>query len=260
MVKLRKYNRFFIQIIVAFSVFLLVSCSGNKYYNSKIEGKQIGVTNQSGEIKSINDFITPYREHINKDLDNILAYSPETLDKSKGEWQTTIGNLMADMTVEMGNPIFHSRINKDIDICILNHGGIRSILPKGNVTTRTAFEIMPFENSLIVVELKGTEIREMANYILKEKKPHPLNGLQVVIDKNTMTIKSLSINGKPLEDSKSYYVATSDYLSNGGDNMVFFKKAITSYDMNYKLRNIMIDYFKKVDTIPVITNQRIILE
>ncbi|CAM3718504.1 5'-nucleotidase/2',3'-cyclic phosphodiesterase-like hydrolase [Flavobacterium saliperosum S13] len=260
MVKLRKYNRFFIQIIAAFSVFLLVSCVGNKYYNSKIEGKQIGITGQSGEVKSIDAFVAPYREHINKDLDNILAYSPETLDKSKGEWQTSIGNLMADMTVEMGNPVFLSREKKNIDICILNHGGIRSILPKGNVTTRTAFEIMPFENSLIVVELKGTEIREMANYILKEKKPHPLNGLQIIIDKNTLTVKSLSVNGKPLEDSKSYYVATSDYLSNGGDNMVFFRKAVASYDMNYKLRNLMIDYFKKVDTIPVIINQRIILE
>ena len=260
MVKLRKYNRFFIQINLAFSIFLLVSCSGNRYYNSKIEGRQIPVTVQAGEVKSIDDYVAPYREHINKDLDNVLAYSPETLDKSKGEWQTTIGNLMADMSLEMGNPVFFAREKKNIDITILNHGGIRSILPKGNVTTRTAFEIMPFENSLIVVELKGTEIREMANYILKEKKPHPLNGLQLLVDKNTMAIKSLSVNGKSLEDSKIYYVATSDYLSNGGDNMIFFKKAVKSYDMNYKLRNLMIDYFKKVDTIPVITNERIILE
>jgi hypothetical protein len=112
MVKLRKYNRFFIQFIVAFSVFLLISCGGNKYYNSKIEGKQIGITAQSGEVKSIDAFVAPYREHINKDLDNVLAYAPETLDKSKGEWQTTIGNLMADMTIEMGNPVFLSREKK----------------------------------------------------------------------------------------------------------------------------------------------------
>lgn len=260
MVKLRKYNRFFIQITAAFSIFLLFSCAGKKYYNSKIEGKQIPVTAAAGEVKSIDDYVSPYREHINKDLDNVLAYSSETLDKSKGEWQTTIGNLLADMTLEMGNPVFFAREKKNIDITILNHGGIRSILPKGNVTTRTAFEIMPFENSLIIVELKGTEIREMANYIVKEKKPHPLNGLQINIDKSSMTVKSLSVNGKTLDDSKSYYVATSDYLSNGGDNMIFFKKALKSYDMNYKLRNLIIDYFKKVDTIPVITNQRIILE
>ncbi|HSD13693.1 MAG TPA: 5'-nucleotidase [Flavobacterium sp.] len=260
MVKLRKYNRFSTQIIIAFSVFLLISCGGNKYYNSKIEGKQIGVTAQVGEVATIDSFIKPYREHIKKELDNVLAYAPETLDKSKGEWQTTIGNLMADITVEMVNPVFLSREKKNIDICLLNHGGIRSILPKGNVTTRTAYEIMPFDNSVVVVELKGTQIREMADYIMKERKPHPLNGLKIVADKNNLSVKSLTVNEKPLEDDKIYYVATSDYLSGGGDNMNFFKKTEKIYDMDYKLRNLIIDYFKKVDTIPVITTKRIILE
>ncbi len=108
-------------------------------------------------------------------MDVVLAYSPEIMDKSKGEWQTTIGNLMAEMTLEMGNPVFAKRTGHNIDICLLNHGGIRAALPKGNITTRTAFEIMPFENSLIVVELKGAQIREMAEYILKEKKAASAN-------------------------------------------------------------------------------------
>lgn len=260
MVKLRKYKRFYIQFIFAFSVFLLISCSGNKYYNSKIEGKQIAVNEQYGQVAAIDNFIKPYREHINKELDSVLAYAPETLDKSKGEWQTTIGNLMADMTVEMVNPVFWAREKKNIDICLLNHGGIRAVLPKGNVTIRTAYEIMPFDNSVVIVELKGAEIREMAHYIMKEKKPHPLNGLKIVADKKTLEIKSLWVNEKPLEDSKIYHVATSDYLQNGGDNMNFFKKSEKFYDMDYRLRNLMIDYFKKVDTIPVISTKRIILE
>lgn len=41
--------------------------------------------------------------------------------------------------------------------------------------------------------------------------------------------------------------------------MYFFKNA-QSYNMNYKLRNILIDYFKKVDTLPVTFNKRIIKE
>ena len=70
------------------------------------------------------------------------------------------------------------RENKNIDICLLNHGGIRAVIPKGDVTTRTAFEVMPFENSLFVVGLKGTQIRAMGTYLLAEKKPHPLYGIQ----------------------------------------------------------------------------------
>ena len=53
------------------------------------------------------------------------------------------------------------------------------------------------------------------------------------------------INGKTLDHNKVYYVVTSDYLSNGGDNMIFFKKGVEKYNLDYKLRNIIIDYFKE---------------
>jgi 2',3'-cyclic-nucleotide 2'-phosphodiesterase (5'-nucleotidase family) len=63
---------------------------------------------------------------------------------------------MADVTLNRGNTVFNQRKKKKIDICLLNQGGIRSTLPKGNVTSRTAFKIMPFENSLVVVALRRT--------------------------------------------------------------------------------------------------------
>ena len=63
-------------------------------------------------------------------------------------------------------------------------------------------------------------------------------------DKNNQP-KNILINGKAFDNNKVYYVVTSDYLSNGGDNMIFFKKGVAQYDLNYKLRNIIIDYFKE---------------
>ena len=64
----------------------------------------------------------------------------------------------------------------------------------------------------------------------------------------------------PLEENKTYYVATSDYLANGGDNMIFFRDSKIKYDLDYKIRNLFIDYFKEIDTIPNITTQRIIIQ
>ena len=249
--------RYFV-ILLTFSCFF--SCKTNEYYNYKVEGKKIGVTAEKGENTQIETFVAPYREHIKKDLDSVLAFSPETLDKSKGKWQTTIGNLLARVVFDFGNPIFQKRENKSIDICLLNHGGIRSIIPQGNVTTRTAFEVMPFENSLIIVGLKGSKVKEMATYLMTEKKPHPLYGIKIFVNKDNLNVNRIEINGKSVEDDKIYYVATSDYLSNGGDNMTFFKESELKFDMDYKLRNMLIDYFKKVDTLPVITDEKIILE
>ena len=259
MVKLKKYNGFLKLFVIFLTLFFVISCSKQPYYVSKIEGKRIPITEKQNQVPEIENFIKPYREHINKDLDSVLAYCPETLDKSSGEWQTTIGNLMADVTLQRGNLVFNAREKKNIDICLLNNGGIRSILPKGNVTSRTAFEIMPFENSLVVIALKGEQILELVDYFIVTKKAHPLAGMTFTIDKNNQP-KNILVQGKTVEKEAIYYVATNDYLSNGGDNMNFFKKGIQKFDLDYKLRNILIDYFKEVDTIPVAKDVRITVE
>ena len=259
MVKLKKYNGFLKLFVIFLTLFFISSCSQKNYNLTKIEGKQLPITEKGSETPEIENFIKPYRDHINRDLDSILAYSPENLDKSTGKWQTTIGNLMADVCLQRGNLVFKAREKKDINLCLLNHGGIRAILPKGNVTTRTAYEIMPFENSLIVVALNGNQILDIASYIIKEKKPQPLSGMTFTISKDNIA-KNILIQGKPIDLSKTYYVVTNDYLANGGDNMSFFLKATQKFDLNYKIRNVLIDYFKEVDTIPVKNDVRITVE
>ena len=256
MVKLKKYNGFLKLFVIFLTLFFLFSCSPKNYNVTKIEAKQLSISEKNAETQEIENFIKPFREHINKDLDHVLAYCPETLDKSTGKWQTTIGNLLADVCLEKGNQVFKTREKKDIDLCFLNHGGIRAILPQGNVTTRTAFEIMPFENNLVVLALKGEQILEMTAYIIKEKKAHPLSGMTFTIAKDN-TAQNILIKGKPLDKTQTYYVATNDYLANGGDNMNFFLKSLQKFDLDYKLRNVLIDYFKEVDTIRVPKDIRI---
>ena len=167
--------------------------------------------------------------------------------------------MMADVVLLYGNKVFEKRENKRISICILNNGGIRAILPKGNVTARNGYEIMPFENSLVVIALRGTQIQELISYFIREKQAHPLAGLTFTINKNNEA-KNILIQGKALENDTLYYVGTNDYLANGGDNMTFFSKGEQTFDLNYKLRNILIDYFKAVDTVTSNQDNRIIVE
>jgi 2',3'-cyclic-nucleotide 2'-phosphodiesterase (5'-nucleotidase family) len=255
MVNLKKYpvlTRYFVLILTVFS---FLSCAEKKLHLARVEGKQVPVTEMLPQTNSIEQFIAPFRNRIDEDLNAVLAYAPENVDK-KGAWQTTIGNLQSTITLASATKIFNLRENKNVDICLLNNGGIRSIVNKGNVTTRTAFELMPFENNLVVASLKGEQILELINYFIKEKKPHPLAGLTFTIDKNDVA-KNILVQNQPLDVQKIYYVATNDYLYNGGDSMNFFKKSVNMYDLDYKLRNIWIDYFKEVDTIPTLTDIRI---
>jgi 2',3'-cyclic-nucleotide 2'-phosphodiesterase (5'-nucleotidase family) len=259
MVNLKNYNDVLKLFVIFLTYSLFVSCSQQKYNLTKIEGKQIAITEKEKPNLQYENFIKPYREHIDNDLNTVLAYCPETLDKSNGEWQTSIGNLLADITLQQGNNLFLAREKINLDVCLLNHGGIRSILPKGNVTPKTAYEIMPFENSLVIIALKGEQIFELVDYFIATKKPHPLSGITFIIGKDNLA-KNILVKGKAIQKDATYYVATNDYLANGGDNMNFFKKGIQTFDMDYKLRNILIDYFKEVDTIVVKKDVRISVE
>lgn len=239
---------------------MLFACSSKKYNNYQTSAVLLNVNDSIPLDGKFQKFINPYKEHINRDLDSVLANNPLTQDKSKGQWETNIGNLFATTTLELSKPIFQKRENKTIDFCMLNHGGIRAIIPAGNVTSRTAYEIMPFENSIMVIGLTGKEVLELANYVLVEKKPHPLEGIVIKTNADFSKVISVEINNIPLDENKIYYVATSDYLANGGDSMNFFKNSNLKYDLDYKLRNLFIDYFKKVDTLPNITTKHVITE
>jgi 2',3'-cyclic-nucleotide 2'-phosphodiesterase (5'-nucleotidase family) len=256
MVKVKKINAFSAYFVILLTFISLVSCKSKNYYNYEVKGSKININET---LKSDRSLVAPFRIHINKDLDSVLAYCPETLDKSKGKWETNIGLFMANVTYNLANRIFMKRESKFIDICLLNHGGIRSLILKGNVTTRTAFNVMPFENSVVVVGLSGLKIRELAEYIASERKPHPLHGLKIYLNKSN-EVSKIEINNLPIDDAKTYYVATSDYLANGGDSMTFFVDSQLKYDLDYKLRNLLIDYFKKVDTIELFSEKIIIEE
>ncbi len=235
----------------------LFNCKEPKAYLSKIEGKQIQLIDSIAIDSEIEAFIKPYRTHIMKDLDSILAYAPNTYSKTDGDFNTAIGNFMADAVFDEANPIFKQRTGKNIDMVLLNHGGIRSIISKGNITTRTAFELMPFENTLIVVALKGSQIDSLTTYLSKAHKAHPISKLKLAIDENYNIVEA-TINGKKIDKNQTYYVATNDYLFNGGDDMTFFKTNEGFTVLDYKIRNALIDNFKKADTINPIRDNRFI--
>ena len=99
---------------------------------------------------------------------------------------------------------------------------------------------------------------EAVNYLTNAKRAHPIAKLNIVLNKNYDLIEA-TIDGKNIDPEKYYNVLTNDYLFNGGDRMDFFQARDTVYVLNYKVRNALMDYFMKTDTInPVIDNRFII--
>lgn len=246
-----------IKQFVIFITFLgFLSCKEQPGQLDRISAEQMAIDSTAGEVDSVKKLLIPYRQRINKVLDSTLAYAPKTFDKANGRFNTDIGNLMADLIVAQAGPIFKSRTGKDLDFALLNFGGIRSQISKGKVTARTAYQVMPFENTIVVVELTGKSVMKMVDYLMEAKQPHPISKEVQIVLKSDGNLHNVTISGKPLVMDQRYYVATSDYLVNGGDYMLFFKEALGTTNTDYLIRNAMIDYFKQVDTLHAVIDNR----
>lgn len=238
------------KFIISFIIFIaLFSCKSQLPQLVRIEGKQTTINETIASDKTIENTIKPYREKVEKEMTTVISYTPINLNRTDGDLESSLGNLMADLCYQRANPVFNSRTGKNIDFAMFNYGGIRSGISKGDITNENAFNLMPFENSLVVTELTSEKIKELVNYLIDENKAHPLSKhINLAITENGYNLK---INNAPLDTSKTYFVLTSDYLQNGGDNMNFFKNPINLYKLDYKVRNAIIDYFKETDTIKV---------
>ena len=243
-----------VKIIMIIS--LILSCNNSRILVNT-DGKNISINREIEPVKQVEDIINPYKLNLDKTMNKVLSFSVDNYSKNDGDYNTAIGNLMADAVLELTNPVFKNKTEKNIDMVLLNHGGIRSILPKGKVTTKTAYKLMPFENSVVVTALKGSVVFEMINYLKISNKAHPISGLELVINADN-SYKKIQIGGKAVDSEKLYYIATSDYLYKGGDQMEFFKKSDTLYKLNYKIRNVLLDYFTIHDTLNPEADQRFI--
>lgn len=246
--------------ILVFLLLFFISCKNQSYINTVTDGRYIKIDSTISRNLEIENYLAPFRQHIESDLSRVLCYNPNDLNKTEAKWQNPMTNLFADVVFEIGNNIFEKRTGKPIDFCMLNYGGIRANIAKGNISTRTAYEIMPFENNAVVLNVDGTTVYEIAEFILRNQTAHPISNIEILADKENLELKQLKIGGVEVDKNKKYFVITNDFLAKGGDRMDFFLNASETHILDYKLRNMFIAYFSKTDTLRPSYQKRIILE
>ncbi|EGD33526.1 MULTISPECIES: 5'-nucleotidase C-terminal domain-containing protein [unclassified Capnocytophaga] len=237
---------------------LLSSCKSSGYYTQALQGEQLQIGKETEEDEQIKDYLSPFRYHLNKYLDKVLSYNKTAMIKvlEADVMNMPIGNFFADSQCEQADSYFLKKKKRHIDFAMFNWGGIRTEIPQGDITIRQVYQIMPFENQLVVVELTGDTLYKMAKYLIENQLPHPLSKqVQLTINKRGDVVSFL-INKRPVQRKKRYFVCTFDYLYQGGDRMNFFKDALSVTNINYPSRDAIIDYLRKTDTLDFKTDER----
>ena len=243
--------------ILFFFSFLIIVCKNNSYEVSKINAKQLKIGNEVKQDSSIIQLFTPYKKKMTNEITKSLSFSPKILERTDGNLQSTLGNLVADLSYEKANELFKNKTGKTVDFSMSNYGGIRAAIMKGDVTVSNAFELMPFDNTLVVVELNYDKIKALFNYFVAKKRAHPLSkNIQLTIKNDSYNVL---INGKAIKKDRTYFIATSNYLQKGGDGMIFFSEPESLFDSNFLIRDAIVDYFESKDTLSANLDNRVII-
>lgn len=226
-------RRFFIPVLLLLAV---SSCQAPLALQSVETSKNQEITPELPEDPKILQTIAPYKSTMDREMNTKISYAPRELSKVGDN--SPLGGLLADYTLESAQKWGKQNGFPEVEAAVINIGGIRTSIGKGDVLLRHIYEVMPFENELVLVQMKGTDLGALFAYYLKTRKNNPVAGLY--IKTKGEGIEKALIQGKEIDPDKTYTIATSDYLALGGDEMSFFSlgKMVST---GLKLRDLYIE-------------------
>lgn len=214
---------------------LLLSCHRHPFiYSHSANLNRFDSTTTSVDPK-IEALIAPYKAQIDSQMNSVIGYCG--LSMSKYHPESELGNAVADMvtryTLEQSSEL--------VDLCVLNFGGLRTSLPKGNITKGKVFELMPFDNTLVIVQLSSEEMNALAKHIVN-RNGEPIGSPHGVILHGINDSQYFQFGNEEdsIRSKQYYYVLTSSYLASGGDNFVVFKNTNRKTDTGLLIRDALL--------------------
>lgn len=182
--------------------------------------------------------IAPYRASVDSMMNTVLGQSAIAMDRKRPE--CLLGNLVAEVLRQSASRV----LGKPADMGLMNIGGLRADVGQGNLTVSNAFEVLPFENSLCVLTLKGADMKElMAN--IATRGGEGISGATLVFNSKNEVLEA-TIQGQPIDDNAAYTIGTIDYLSEGNDGLHALPKAIKKdCPEGLTLRSLFIEYVQE---------------
>ncbi|HMP28488.1 MAG TPA: 5'-nucleotidase C-terminal domain-containing protein [Saprospiraceae bacterium] len=249
-----------IQKILTAQVFLVsillffYSCSPKVSYIVSEKSENRNISNDYGSTdEAVLKMIAPYKNELDKTMNDVIGELTETMEKERPN--ATLSNCMCDAMVEVAKKKFPEQ---NIQFGLMNYGGIRiNSFPKGPITVSRLYELMPFDNTLVIMRLDKQTTELLCERIIGIGGWPISKGLRIVAEGNQ--VKQIFINNINLEDiTEDIFIALPNYVAEGGDNSYMLVNRPRE-DSGIYIRDILIEYVKEQKIIEPDTIKRIII-
>ncbi|MGL4518200.1 MAG: 5'-nucleotidase C-terminal domain-containing protein [Phocaeicola sp.] len=206
-----------------------------------VEGGRVTVTSSFDEAPhaAAQQLVQHYKATVDSIMSPVIGNCTVTLEAKKPE--SPLSNLLADILRNGATPY----IGKPADVGVMNMGGIRNVLPAGPIRFSDVFQVAPFENTLSILEMSGSNLRKLFHQIAANN-GEGLSGATLVITENRELV-SATVAGKELVDEQLYYVATIDYVADGNNGMEAFRDAASRVEPDGEtIRKLFLDYVHQI--------------
>lgn len=227
------------RIAVFFLVLLvLTSCNTAGWRVYQAESVKIPLDKETEQYadKSFKVFLEPYKVQLEKEMNEVIGFAVQDLKIHGPE------SLLSNFSADVYRQVAVSAIQSPVDIAIVNLKGLRVSVPAGEITVSRIFELMPFENELVLLWVRGEELQSLFDFFASIG-GEGVSGMKMGIREGRAV--EVTIGGVPVDKNKVYAVATNDYLAEGNDGMTQLKNAVKRVNTGIKIRDMLIEYIRK---------------
>ena len=217
------------------AIFFAVSCS-TSYKTENVQYSNYRIQQYDEGSKSLASIVKPYSDSVNKLMNIVIGYNDARLEKKREG--NTLGFFIADAYLEMAK----QKVDPKVDAAFMNSGGIRiPDIPAGAITQGKIFELMPFDNLMVLLKMKGSILKQYLDTLAANEGVVESGITMQIVNK---TAQQILVSGKPLDLDGDYTIVHSDYVAMN-TNML---KNIHRNTNRYLLRDALLDYVKLINS------------
>jgi len=236
-------------IFFLLAIVLFASCKSSKSYISELDYTRYSIEGEEhSQDTEIETMIAPYRDQLSDRMGMIIGRNEKRMPKQRPN--SALGNWFTDVLKRASEELTGDRI----DFAMQNYGGLRiPALPEGDITVGTIFELMPFDNLLVIVKADGHSTQKLVDRVAESGGWPMSNGISFHLSEGKAS--NIMIAGEPLDLNRTYSIALPDYIANGGGDCDFLID-LERVDTGVLLRDALIDVLKKNDPEEIISVDR----